>query len=144
MNCVSDILQSKGSGVCTISPNETVYKGLQIMAEKDVGAVLVTQNHKLLGIFTERDYSRKVILQRKSSLNTAIRELMVKDLIYVKPTDLIDQCMAIMTEKQIRHLPVMEGDELIGLISMRDVVTHIISHKNFKIKELEKYITGSY
>ena len=144
MNCVSDILQAKGSGVCTISPNETVYKGLQIMAEKDVGAVLVTQNNKLLGIFTERDYSRKVILQGKSSLNTAIRELMVKDLIYVKPTDLIDQCMAIMTEKQIRHLPVMEGDELIGLISMRDVVTHIISHKNFKIKELEKYITGSY
>ena len=144
MNCVSDILQAKGSGVCTISPNETVYKGLQIMAEKDVGAVLVTQNNKLLGIFTERDYSRKVILQGKSSLNTAIRELMVKDLIYVQPTDLIDQCMAIMTEKQIRHLPVMEGDELIGLISMRDVVTHIISHKNFKIKELEKYITGSY
>ena len=144
MNSGSDILQSKGSGVCTISPNETVYKGLQIMAEKDVGAVLVTQNNKLLGIFTERDYSRKVILQGKSSLNTAIRELMVKDLIYGQPTDLIDQCMAIMTEKQIRHLPVMQGDELVGLVSMRDVVNHIISHKNFKIKELEKYITGSY
>jgi CBS domain-containing protein len=114
------------------------------MAEKDVGAVLIIQNNKLLGIFTERDYARKVILQGKSSLNTAIKELMVKNLIYVKPTDSIDQCMAIMTEKQIRHLPVMQGDELLGLVSMRDVVNHIISHKNFKIKELEKYITGSY
>lgn len=144
MNCVSDILKSKGTGLCTISPNSTVYEGLQIMADKDVGAVLITQNNKLLGIFTERDYARKVILQGKSSLNTAIKELMVTDLLYVKPTDSIDQCMAVMTEKQIRHLPVMQGDELIGLVSMRDVVNHIISHKNFTIKELEKYITGSY
>ncbi|MGI9533673.1 MAG: CBS domain-containing protein [Thermodesulfobacteriota bacterium] len=144
MNCVSDILNAKGTGLCTISPNSTVYEGLQIMADKDVGAVLITQNNKLLGIFTERDYARKVILQGKSSLNTAIKELMVTDLLYVKPTDSIDQCMAVMTEKQIRHLPVMQGDELIGLVSMRDVVNHIISHKNFTIKELEKYITGSY
>ncbi|NIV43165.1 MAG: CBS domain-containing protein [Candidatus Dadabacteria bacterium] len=144
MNTVSDILQEKGTGLCTISPNATVYEGLQIMAEKDVGAVLVTQNNKLLGIFTERDYARKVILQGKSSLNTAIKELMVKDVLIVKPADSIDQCMAVMTEKQIRHLPVMDGDELLGLVSMRDVVNHIISHKNFKIKELEKYITGSY
>ena len=144
MNTVSAILQEKGTGLCTISPNATVYEGLQIMAEKDVGAVLVTQNNKLLGIFTERDYARKVILQGKSSLNTAIKELMVKDVLIVKPADSIDQCMAVMTERQIRHLPVMQGDELLGLISMRDVVNHIISHKNFKIKELEKYITGSY
>ncbi|NIP38679.1 MAG: CBS domain-containing protein [Candidatus Dadabacteria bacterium] len=144
MNTVSDILQSKGTGICTISPNATVYEGLQIMAEKDVGAVLITQNNKLLGIFTERDYARKVILQGKSSLNTAIKELMVTDLLFVKPSDSIDQCMAIMTEKQIRHLPVMQGDELLGLVSMRDVISHIISHKNFKIKQLEKYITGSY
>ncbi|HSG32157.1 MAG TPA: CBS domain-containing protein [Thermodesulfobacteriota bacterium] len=144
MNTVSDMLQEKGTGLCTISPNATVYEGLQIMAEKDVGAVLVTQNNKLLGIFTERDYARKVILQGKSSLNTAIKELMVKDVLIVKPSDSIDQCMAVMTERQIRHLPVMQGDELLGLVSMRDVVNHIISHKNFKIKELEKYITGSY
>lgn len=144
MNCVKDILNEIGTGVCTISPNATVYQGLQEMAQKDVGAVLVMQNHKLLGIFTERDYARKVVLQGKSSLNTAIKELMSKDLIFVKPSDSIDQCMAIMTEKQIRHLPVMEGDNLLGLVSMRDVVSHIISHKNFKIKQLEKYITGSY
>ncbi len=144
MNCVSDILKTKEKGLCTISPNATVYEGLQTMAEKDVGAVLITQNNKLLGIFTERDYSRKVILQGKSSLNTAIKELMSTNLVCVKPTDSIDQCLAIMTERQIRHLPVMQDDELLGLVSMRDVVNHIISHKNFKIKELEKYITGSY
>ena len=144
MNSVKDILKTKGSGIYTISPNATVYEGLQIMAEKNIGALLVTQNNKLLGIFTERDYARKVILQGRSSLNTAIKELMVKNLLVVKPTESIDQCMAIMTKQQRRYLPVMQGDELLGLISIGDVVNHIISHKNFTIKELEKYITGSY
>lgn len=144
MNCVSDILKAKGSDICTISPTATVYVGLQQMAEKDVGAILIVEDGQLIGIFTERDYSRKVILKGKSSLTTPIKELMVRDILYVSPSDTIDDCMAIMTEKQIRHLPVMHEGELVGLVSMRDVVNHVISHKNFKIKELEKYITGSY
>jgi len=144
MNCVSDILKAKGSDLCTISPTATVYVGLQQMAEKDVGAILIVEDGQLIGIFTERDYSRKVILKGKSSLTTPIKELMVRDILYVSPSDTIDDCMAIMTEKQIRHLPVMHEGELVGLVSMRDVVNHVISHKNFKIKELEKYITGSY
>lgn len=144
MNCVSDILKAKGSDICTISPTATVYVGLQQMAKKDVGAILIVEDGQLIGIFTERDYSRKVILQGKSSLTTPIKELMVRDILYISPSDTVDDCMAIMTEKQIRHLPVMQEGELVGLVSMRDVVNHVISHKNFKIKELEKYITGSY
>ena len=144
MNCVSDILKAKGSDICTISPTATVYVGLQQMAEKDVGAILIVEDGQLIGIFTERDYSRKVILQGKSSLTTPIKELMVRDILYISSSDTVDDCMAIMTEKQIRHLPVMHEGELVGLVSMRDVVNHVISHKNFKIKELEKYITGSY
>ena len=144
MNCVSDILKAKGSDICTISPTATVYVGLQQMAEKDVGAILIVEDGQLIGIFTERDYSRKVILQGKSSLTTPIKELMVRDILYISPSDTVDDCMAIMTEKKIRHLPVMQEGELVGLVFMRDVVNHVISHKNFKIKELEKYITGSY
>lgn len=144
MNRVRDILKEKGSDVCTINPTATVYQGLQLMAEKDVGAVLIMDNSKLLGIFTERDYARKVILQGKSSLTTPIKELMVSDILYVSPRDKIDDCMAIMSDKHLRHLPVMDKGELVGLVSMRDVVDHLIQHKNFKIKELEKYITGSY
>ena len=144
MNCVSDILKAKGSDICTISPTATVYVGLQQMAEKDVGAILIVEDGQLIGIFTERDYSRKVILQGKSSLTTPIKELMVRDILYISPSDTVDDCMAIMTEKQIRHLPVRQEGELVGLVFMRDVVNHVISHKNFKIKELEKYITGSY
>lgn len=130
--------------MCTIHPTATVYQGLQLMAEKDVGAVLIMDDSKLIGIFTERDYARKVILQGKSSLTTPIRELMVSDILYVSPSDTIDHCMAIMSERHLRHLPVMNDRELVGLVSMRDVVDHLIQHKNFKIKELEKYITGSY
>lgn len=144
MNCVRDILKEKGTDVCTIHPTATVYQGLQLMAEKDVGAVLIMDDSKLIGIFTERDYARKVILQGKSSLTTPIRELMVSDILYVSPSDTIDHCMAIMSERHLRHLPVMNDRELVGLVSMRDVVDHLIQHKNFKIKELEKYITGSY
>jgi CBS domain-containing protein len=144
MNCVSDVLKEKGSDVCIISPTSTVYQGLQLMAEKDVGAVLIMENRELIGIFTERDYARKVILHGKSSLTTPIKELMVKDILYVSPSDTIDDCMAIMSDKHLRHLPVMQDGELVGLVSMRDVVHHLIQHKNFKIKELERYITGSY
>ena len=122
MNCVSDILKAKGSDLCTISPTATVYVGLQLMAEKDVGAILIVEDGQLIGIFTERDYSRKVILKGKSSLTTPIKKLMVRDILYVSPSDTIDDCMAIMTEKQIRHLPVMQEGELVGLVSMRDVV----------------------
>lgn len=144
MNSVGQLLKEKGNNVWTISPNKTVYQALEFMAEKDVGALLVTEGDKVMGIFSERDYARKIILKGKSSVNTTISQLMVKEVIYVTPNQSIDDCMALMTENRIRHLPVIENDKLIGLVSIGDVVSHIISIQEFKINELKKYITGSY
>ena len=144
MNSVGQLLKQKGNNVWTISPNKTVYQALEFMAEKDVGALLVTEGDKVMGIFSERDYARKIILKGKSSVNTTISQLMVKEVIYVTPNQSIDDCMALMTENRIRHLPVIEDGKLIGLVSIGDVVSHIISIQEFKINELKKYITGSY
>lgn len=144
MNSVRHVLKEKGTNVWTISPNQTVYQALELMAEKDVGALIVSEGNKVLGIFSERDYARKVILKGISSVNTNVSKLMVKEVIYVTQDQSIDECMALMTENRIRHLPVIENDELIGLISIGDVVSHIISLQEFKINELKKYITGSY
>lgn len=144
MNHVRNILKNKGSNVWTISPRNTVYQALEMMADKDVGALLVMDNKKVVGVFSERDYARKVILKGKSSVNTTVGELMSKNVFYVTPDDTIDECMAIMSEKRIRHLPVIENEELLGLVSIGDVVNHVISHQEFKIQELKKYITGSY
>lgn len=144
MNSVRHVLKEKGTNVWTISPNQTVYQALELMAEKDVGALIVSEGNKVLGIFSERDYARKVILKGISSVNTNVSKLMVKEVIYVTQDQSIDECMALMTENRIRHLPVIENDELIGLISIGDVVNHIISLQEFKINELKKYITGSY
>lgn len=144
MNSVGQLLKEKGNNVWTISPNKTVYQALELMAEKDVGALLVTEGEKVVGIFSERDYARKVILQGKSSVNTNVSQLMVKEVIYVTSKESIDDCMGLMTENRIRHLPVIDDGELIGLVSIGDVVSHIISIQEFKINELKKYITGSY
>jgi CBS domain-containing protein len=140
---VRQMLQKKGRDVVSIAPHELVYKALELMSKKDVGAVLVMEGEKIVGIFTERDYARRVILKGKSSKNTAVRDLMVKNVLYVTPEKTVEDCMCIMTSKRVRHLPVLENGKLVGIISIGDVVNAIISEQEFTIHELEKYITGS-
>ena len=144
MNNVTDILKIKGKEVLTITPEITVFNALKILAEKNIGALVVTEKEKVLGIFSERDYARKIILKGKSSIDTTVSELMTKDVLYVTPADSIDECMALMSENHIRHLPVIKDEELVGIISIGDVVKHIIKHQKFQIRELEKYIKGGY
>jgi len=144
MNNVAEIIKLKGNEVFTISPNITVFDALKILAEKNIGALVVTKNEKVVGIFSERDYARKIILKGKSSIVTTVNELMTKDVLYVSQTDSIDKCMDLMSENHIRHLPVIEEEKLVAVISIGDVVKHIIKHQKFQIRELEKYIKGGY
>jgi CBS domain-containing protein len=142
MYSVKQILLSKGNQVWSIDPDSTVYEALQHMAEKDIGALLVLKSGKLVGIFSERDYARKVILRGRSSKDTRVGEIMTEKVIYVRPSQTTEECMALMTEKHIRHLPVMEDNTLVGVISIGDVVKAIISKQEFVIEQLEHYITG--
>ena len=144
MYTVRQLLQAKGNKVWTIPPDLTVYQALQSMAEKNVGALLVVQDRKVVGMFSERDYARKVILQGKSSKTTTVGELMTREVLYVGPDDTIENCMALMTAKRTRHLPVLDEGELVGIVSIGDVVKEIISDREFTIRELERYITGGY
>ena len=143
MATVKQLLESKDNNVWSISPEATVFEGLQVMAEKNIGALLVTREDKLIGIFSERDYARKVILKGKASKNTTIGELMTREVVYTTPEDSLDECMALMTAKHIRHLPILKKDKLIGLLTLGDLVKQIMSNQEFKIQELEKYISGS-
>ena len=142
MKTVSMLLESKGNDVWSASPGTTVYDALVLMAEKNVGALLVLEGGRLVGIFSERDYARKVILHGKSSRQTTVGEIMTSKVVYVRPEQTIEQCMALMTDKRIRHLPVLEGDRVIGVISIGDVVKAIISEQEFMIEQLENYIAG--
>ena len=142
MRTIEQLLQAKGSDIWSISPQATAYNALQIMAEKNVGALLVIEKEKLLGIFSERDYARKVILKEKSSKNTSVGELMTREVIYISADSTLEESMALMTAKRIRHLPVLKNNELIGIVTLGDVVRQIISDQKFAIRELEKYITG--
>jgi CBS domain-containing protein len=139
---VNQLLRRKGRLVYTAGPDTTVYEALQVMAEKNVGALLVIDADRLAGIFSERDYARKVILQGKSSKDTPVHEIMTKRVYYVQPENSIEECMALMTERKIRHLPVMEGDRIVGVISIGDVVREVIEEQGFVIEQLENYITG--
>ena len=140
---VRDLIKRKGNTVYSVSPESTVLEALQLMAQKNVGAVLVMENDKMLGIFTERDYARKVILKGRTSRDTNVTEIMNDDVLCVKPERTVDECMAIMSGKRIRHLPVLDGNRLAGLISIGDVVKAVIEEKEDIIQELEKYITGN-
>jgi CBS domain-containing protein len=142
MRTVEQLLQVKGNDIWSIVPQATAYNALQIMAEKNVGALLVMEKEKLVGIFSERDYARKVILKDKSSKNTSVGELMTRDVIYIDAYSTIEESMALMTAKRIRHLPVLKDSQLIGIVTLGDVVKQIISDQKFAIRELEKYITG--
>jgi CBS domain-containing protein len=142
MYTVGQILQNKGQQVWAISPSASVFEALQLMAARDIGALVVVEADRLVGIFSERDYARKVILHGKTSRETRVGEIMTTRVTFVKPGQTTEECMALMTEKHIRHLPVMEGERLIGLISIGDVVKAVISNQEFVISQLENYISG--
>jgi len=144
MHTVKELLREKGSQVWSIAPKATVYEALELMATKNIGALVVIEAGNVAGIFTERDYARKVILKGRSSKTTTVGELMITDVLYVSPDDTIENCMALMTDKRMRHLPVMEDSKLAGIISIGDIVRVIISDREFTIRELERYITGGH
>ncbi len=143
MTTVAQILQGKGHEVWSVSPATLVYNALKVMAEKNVGALLVLEGDELKGIFSERDYARKVILEGKSSREIPVKEIMSPKVFTALPQQSVEECMAQMTDKRVRHLPVVEDGRVIGIISIGDVVKAIISEREFMIKHLESYITGS-
>ena len=142
MITVKDILQTKGHDVLSITPDATVYEALKVMADKNVGALVVLNGETVAGIISERDYARKVVLLGKSSREMLVREIMISSVYYVRPEQNLQECMAQMTDKRVRHLPVLEDDRLVGIISIGDVVKTIIADQEFTIKLLENYITG--
>lgn len=145
MKTVAEILKAKPNrAVHTISADATVLDAIKMMAEQSIGAVVVVdEDGDVAGIFTERDYARKIILKQRSSATTLVRDTMTRAVIYVRPNDTNEDCMALMTERRIRHLPVMEDGRLIGLVSIGDLVKDIIAEQQFIIDQLERYITGA-
>lgn len=139
---IKEILQHKGSSVWTVAPEATVFEAIQLMAEKNVGALLVTENGKLVGILSERDYTRKVALRGRSSKELKVSDIVSGEVTTVTPGHSIEDCMRLMTETRIRHLPVMEGTEIKGVVSIGDLVNWIISAQTSTIHQLETYISG--
>src|SRR4051812_48937552 len=139
---ISALLHHKGSTVWSVSPETTVFDAIKLMAEKNVGALLVLSGPKLAGVFTERDYARKIALQGKSSKETRVKEVFSRDVVTVAPDDSVDDCMRLMTEKRVRHLPVMQNDKVAGVISIGDLVNWIISAQDATIAQMERYIAG--
>jgi len=144
MKTVKEVLQQKGYDVWSIAPDATVYDALKLMADKNIGAVLVLDGGNLVGILSERDYARKVILKGRFSRDTLVREIMTERVVYVRPDQTVEECMALMTDKRIRHLPVVQDNKVIGVISIGDVVKSIISEKETLINQLSDYIGGKY
>lgn len=142
MKTVREILQEKGNEVWSIVPDATVYEALKKMADKGVGALLVLEQGHIYGIISERDYARKVILKGKFSKNVPVREIMTDRVLYVSPAQSDDECMALMIDKRVRHLPVIEDGKIVGLVSIGDVVKAMLSDKEHLIEELENYIIG--
>jgi len=143
MTIVKQLLEEKGSDVWTVSPEDRVIDALNLMADKNIGALIVTEDDNVVGILSERDYARKVELQGKSADDTRVREIMTRDVICTRPNNTIEECMALMTSKRIRHLPVLKDDRLAGVISIGDVVKTVISQQEFIIEQLENYIVTS-
>lgn len=141
MGTVRNILEKKGNTVYTVGPDSTVYDALELLEDRNLGSLIVTENEKLIGVFTERDYARKVVLKGRASKETYIREIMTGRPIVVNLHTSIEECMQIMTDKFIRHLPVMNNGELVGVISIGDVVKYIIEEKDYIIENLRNYIT---
>ena len=142
MKTVKSIIDAKGSEVWSIDADASVFEALEFMADKNIGAVIVTHDDDLVGIISERDYARKIILMSRSSKETRVSEIMTPDPTCVSPTDSVSSCMQLMTDKRFRHLPVVDDGDLVGLISIGDVVRTVIGEQQFLIDQLETYITG--
>lgn len=143
MQTAASILQSKPSqAVHTIPPEASVFDAIRLMADNHIGALIVMADTKVLGIVTERDYARKIVLLSRSSKETLVREIMTSDVLYVRPERTSHECMALMTDSRVRHLPVMNGEKLLGLISIGDLVKDIISEQQFIIEQFQHYISG--
>ncbi len=140
MTSLKMLLKGKGPDVWSVHPDDTVLDAIKLLAEKDIGALIVIKDDKPVGIFTERDYARNVYLKGKSSLDTAVRDVMVAPVICVRPGQSVNECMALMTTKRFRHLPVMDGDELVGMVSIGDLVKSVIAEQQFTIEQMEHYI----
>jgi CBS domain-containing protein len=139
---ISEILGYKGHNAWCVSPDTTVFDAIQLMADKNVGALLVTQEGKLVGIISERDYTRKVALKGKSSKQTAVKEILSGQVIHVIPEQTVEECMRLMTDNRVRHLPVLDGDKIVGVVSIGDLVNWIISAQSSTIHQLQTYISG--
>jgi len=144
MGKIREVLRKKGNDTWSVGPKATVFEALEVMADKNVGALLVLDNGMLVGIFSERDYARKVILRGRSSKETLVEELMTRDVFTLAPDATIEECMALMTQAHCRHVPVLEDDQLVGVVSIGDIVNVIINQQDIKIQDLESYISGGY
>jgi IMP dehydrogenase len=142
MKNVSDLLKAKPTRVVTVKPEDSVLDAIKILAQEDVGAAIVMSGNRLAGIFSERDYTRKVILKGRSSDTTRVEEIMTANVVCVNPRTRTRDCMALMTEKGIRHLPVVDEGRMVGMVSIRDIVSDIIADQDFTIEQLEHYISG--
>jgi CBS domain-containing protein len=141
---VGKLLQTKTSSkVWTVTPDALVYDALELMATKDIGAVIVLEEGRVVGIFSERDYARKVILKGKSSKTAKVSEMMSAPVLYTTPETSLEDCMRVMTSKRVRHLPVLDGEQVVGVLSIGDVVKRIIADQKYEIRQLEKYISGT-
>jgi len=143
MTTIRQVLEKKGREVTTIAPNETVFRAIEIMAERDIGALVVTENGAPVGLLTERDYARQVILKGRTSRDTPIRDVMVENFQAVTPNDTVEACMQLMTVKHIRHLPVLENGKLVGLVSIGDLVKSVIDQQKSTIEQLVGYVSGN-
>jgi len=139
---INEILSQKGTNVWAISPDATVFEAVQMMTDKNVGALLVTEHGKLVGIISERDYTRKVVVKGKSSKTTPVKDILSSQVIHVTPAHTVEECMRLMTDHHFRHLPVLDGDKIAGIISIGDLVNWIISAQHTTISQLQTYITG--
>jgi len=137
---VRDVLAGKGPGLWSVGPDSTVFEALQMLAARNIGAILVLEGTHLVGILSERDYARQVILKGKTSKETPVREIMTREVVSVRPEQTIDDCMAIMTDKRFRHLPVVVGDDVIGVLSIGDIVKALLEEQRYRIEQLEGYI----
>ena len=144
MTTVGNLLTIKGREIWSIAPDNSVFQALEMMAEKNVSGLLILENDKLVGIFTERDYARKLILKGRLSKDTKVSDLMTKDVLYVEIQNTIEDCMNLMTKKRVRHLPVFDNGQLIGILTIGDLVKQIISEQQTAIHQLENYISGGY
>ena len=141
---VESVLRQKKTDLWSVPPETKVFDAIQMMAEKNIGALLVIDGKTLIGIATERDYSRKVVLKGKSSKETPVREILSLPMVKAKPSNSVDECLRLMTEHRVRHLPIMDGEIIVGVVSIGDLVNWVISAQDVTIKQMENYISGNY